>query len=181
MMNWEDLYRQSVGFVPAGNQALADERPIIYIDSEQQCLYLIDVEDSQTRNYRVSTAANGLGNQVGSNKTPYGVHRIKEKVGGGQQKGTIFKSREPTGKIFDPLDIRDEDEITSRILWLDGLELGINQGGDSDTHSRFIYIHGTSDEARIGLPVSIGCVRMSNDDVIDLFDEVLVNDLVIIR
>ena len=93
----------------------------------------------------------------------------------------IFKGREPTGRIFDPIDIREKDEITSRILWLDGLEPGVNQGGSSDTHSRFIYIHGTSEEVKVGRPVSIGCIRMSNDDVIDLFDEVLVNDLVVIR
>ena len=180
-MKWDNLYRQSVGLISPGNQALADQRPIIYIDSKQQALYLVDIEDDQTRSYRVSTAANGLGNQSGSRKTPFGIHRIKEKIGGGQQKGMIFKSREPTGRIFHPLDIREEDEITSRILWLDGLEPGINQGGSNDTHDRFIYIHGTSDEDRIGLPVSIGCIRMNNDDVIDLFDEVLVNDLVIIR
>lgn len=180
-MKWDDLYRQSVALIAPGNQALADQRPIIYIDSKQQTLYLVDIEDDHTRSYRVSTAANGLGNQTGSHKTPFGVHRIKEKIGGGQKKGMIFKSREPSGRIFDPLDIREEDEITSRILWLDGLEPGINRGGSNDTHSRFIYIHGSSDEDKIGFPVSIGCIRMNNDDVIDLFDEVLVNDLVIIR
>ena len=93
----------------------------------------------------------------------------------------IFKAREPTGRIFDPFDIREEDEITSRILWLDGMEPGVNQGGSNDTHGRYIYIHGTADENRIGQPVSIGCIRMTNDDVIALFDDVLVNDLVIIR
>ena len=180
-MKWDELYRQSVGLISAGNQTLADERPIIHIDSKQQTLHLVDIEEDRTRNYRVSTAASGLGNQAGSHKTPFGIHRIKEKIGGGQQKGMIFKSREPTGRIFDPLDIREEDEITSRILWLDGMEPGINQGGSNDTYSRYIYIHGTSDETRIGQPVSIGCIRMTNDDVIDLFDEVQVNDLVIIR
>jgi lipoprotein-anchoring transpeptidase ErfK/SrfK len=79
------------------------------------------------------------------------------------------------------LDIRDKDEITSRILWLDGLEEGVNRGGDNDTYSRYIYIHGTTDEKRIGQPVSAGCIRMTNDDVIELFDEVLVDDLVLIR
>lgn len=180
-MNWEELYRQVVKVIRPGSQALADERPIIYVDSEQQSLHLVEVDDSQTRVYRVSTAAKGLGNEAGSHKTPFGVHRIKEKIGGGEAKGMIFKAREPTGRIFDPLDIREDDEITSRILWLDGLEPGVNQGGSNDTHSRFIYIHGTSDEIKIGTPASIGCIRMGNDDVIDLFDEVLVNDLVVIR
>ena len=181
MIGWENLYRQSVDRIPSGNQAMADERPIVYVDSSAQLLYLVDIEDSLTRSYPVSTAANGIGNRAGSHKTPFGVHRIKEKIGGGQKKGMIFKGREATGRIFDPLDIREDDEITSRILWLDGLEKGVNHGGVYDTHSRFIYIHGTSDEAHIGRPVSIGCIRMKNDDVIELFDEVLVNDLVIIR
>ena len=79
------------------------------------------------------------------------------------------------------LDNREIDEITSRILWLDGLEEGINRGGPYDTFSRYIYIHGTSDEKRIGEPVSAGCIRMKNDDIVELFDEVLVNDLVIIK
>jgi lipoprotein-anchoring transpeptidase ErfK/SrfK len=75
----------------------------------------------------------------------------------------------------------DKDEITSRILWLDGLEEGINHGGVYDTFDRFIYIHGTSDEKRIGEPVSAGCIRMKNKDIIELFNEVLVDDLVLIR
>ncbi|MEM7565489.1 MAG: L,D-transpeptidase, partial [Pseudomonadota bacterium] len=79
------------------------------------------------------------------------------------------------------LDNRDKDEITSRILWLDGLEDGVNRGGVYDTYQRYIYIHGTSDEKRIGERVSHGCVRMKNHDVIELFEEVLVNDIVLIR
>ena len=93
----------------------------------------------------------------------------------------IFESREPIGKIATSLDKRDKDEITSRILWLDGLEQGTNHGGVYDTFSRFIYIHGTSDEKRIGEPVSAGCIRMKNDDIIELFDEALVDDIVLIR
>jgi lipoprotein-anchoring transpeptidase ErfK/SrfK len=78
-------------------------------------------------------------------------------------------------------DNREEDEITSRILWLEGVEQGFNRGGANDSFSRYIYIHGTSDEKRIGEPVSAGCIRMKNKDVIDLFDTVVVNDLVIIQ
>jgi len=180
-MRWADLHRQLVGLIQQGNTALADERPIIFIDTAQQILHRVDKDEDEGKTYRVSTAANGLGNRVGSHKTPSGIHRIKQKVGGGQPWGMIFKSREPTGRICDPNDISEDDEISSRILWLDGLETGVNQGGDCDTYSRFIYIHGTSDEIRIGQPVSIGCIRMKNDDVIELFDEVLVNDLVIIQ
>jgi lipoprotein-anchoring transpeptidase ErfK/SrfK len=93
----------------------------------------------------------------------------------------IFEARKPTGRIASSLDNREKDEITSRILWLDGLQEGINKGGVYDTYSRYIYIHGTSDEERIGEPVSAGCIRMKNDDVIELFDEVLVDDIVVIR
>ena len=180
-MQWNDLYRQTIELIPPGNQALADERPIIFIDSKQQSLSLVDIEARGTKSYMVSTSSNGLGNRVDSYKTPYGVHRIKEKIGGAQKKGMIYKGREPTGRISDRRDIQEQDEITSRILWLDGMERGVNQGKSVDTYSRYIYIHGTSDEERIGQPVSMGCIRMFNDDVIDLFDQVIVNDLVVIR
>ena len=93
----------------------------------------------------------------------------------------IFIGREATGVISEDTNNREEDEITSRILWLDGMEPGINQGRGYDTYSRYIYIHGTSDEQRLGQPVSHGCIRMKNEDVIELFDEVLVNDLVVIK
>ena len=101
--------------------------------------------------------------------------------GGGEPSGMIFQGREPVGQVARSLDNREKDEITSRILWLDGLEQGINRGGGNDTFARYIYIHGTSDEKRIGQPVSAGCIRMRNRDVIDLFNEVLVDDIVIIR
>lgn len=178
-MNWQALNRQVAALVP-GCSALADERPFLFIDSERQQLQLIDIDPSENRVYPVSTSAQGIGNRKDSHQTPHGVHRIKQKIGGGQPSGMIFKSREPTGDLFDVYNIGD-DEITSRILWLDGMEEGVNSGGIHDSYERYIYIHGTSDERRIGQPVSIGCVRMKNADVIELFDEVLVNDLVIIR
>lgn len=163
-----------------GNSALADERPIIYVDSAEQRLYWLDLDESCDRSYPVSTAANGIGNRQGSYMTPSGIHRIRQKVGGGQPRGMVFEAREATGRIARNLDNRDQDEITSRIMWLDGLEAGVNRDGECDTYARYIYIHGTTDERRIGQPVSAGCIRMYNDDVIELFDEVLVNDLVVI-
>ena len=179
-MEWHQLNRE-VAEKLSGNPALADERPFVYIDSAQQQLHLIDMEPANNRSYTVSTAANGLGNRLDSFKTPFGIHRIRQKIGGGEPKGMIFEAREPLGKIAGNLDNRDKDEITSRILWLDGLEEGVNRGGACDTFERYIYIHGTSDEKRIGQPVSAGCIRMRNDDVIELFNEVLVNDIVLIR
>ena len=179
-MDWHKLSREIADKLD-GNIALADERPIIYIDSRQQLLLWIDIEEENSNSYPISTAANGPGNRMDSFKTPFGIHRIRQKIGGGEVSGTIFESRESIGKVATSLDKRDKDEITSRILWLDGLEEGVNHGGVYDTFDRFIYIHGTSDEKRIGEPVSAGCIRMKNDDIIELFDEVLVDDLVLIR
>jgi lipoprotein-anchoring transpeptidase ErfK/SrfK len=179
-MLWRDLKSQVAGKL-GGNPALADERPFIYVDSMQQRLYWIDVDENNDRSYSISTAANGMGNRLDSNKTPFGIHRVREKIGGGEASGTIFEARKPSGKIAGNLDNREKDEITSRILWLDGLEEGINHGGVYDTFARYIYIHGTSDEKRIGKPVSAGCIRMKNSDVIELFDDVMVDDIVLIR
>lgn len=179
-MKWLDLKRE-VADQLNGNPALADERPIIFIDSRQQRLYRFDIEAENNCSYPISTAANGMGNRLDSFKTPIGTHRIRHKIGGGESRGTIFEARESTGRIASSLDNREKDEITSRILWLDGLQEGINRGGVYDTYSRYIYIHGTSDEKRIGEAVSAGCIRMKNDDVIELFDEVLVDDIVVIR
>jgi lipoprotein-anchoring transpeptidase ErfK/SrfK len=178
-MNWDELYRQ-VAVLLHGNPALADERPFLYVDSSTQQIHRIDMDENENCCYPVSTSIHGLGNRSDSQKTPTGVHRIREKIGGGQPAGMIFKSREATGNIFDQFDI-GEDDITSRILRLDGMEAGVNKDGVHDSYDRYIYIHGTSDEKRIGHPASIGCIRMNNADIIELFDEVLVNDLVIIR
>lgn len=180
MKRWLDINREVAPRLH-GNSALADQRPFIYIDSTRQQLHFVDIDEENNRSYRISTAENGMGNRIDSFKTPFGIHRIRKKIGGGQPRGMVFESREPCGRIARNLDNRDKDEITSRILWLDGLEEGVNQGGAYDTYERYIYIHGTSDEKRIGQPVSAGCIRMKNDDVIELFDEVLVNDLVLIR
>jgi len=179
-MHWQQISREIASRLQ-GSAALADERPIIVVDSVRQQLHWIDIEGELNRQYPISTAANGMGNRVDSFKTPFGIHRLRQKIGGGQPRGTVFEAREPCGRVADNLDNRDHDEITSRILWLDGLEPGFNQGGDCDTYSRYIYIHGTSDEKRIGEPVSAGCIRMNNDDVIELFENVLVNDLVLIK
>ncbi|TNF87556.1 MAG: L,D-transpeptidase [Gammaproteobacteria bacterium] len=179
-MLWQDINREMAARLP-GNPALADERPFIVVESTRQLLHWIDIDADKNRSYPVSTAANGMGNRIDSFKTPFGIHRVRQKIGGGAPCGMVFEARQPTGRVASNLDNREHDEITSRILWLDGLENGVNRGGDCDTYSRYIYIHGTSDEKRIGEPVSAGCIRMKNDDVIELFDEVLVNDLVLIR
>ena len=179
-MHWQDIKREVAASL-SGNHAADYERPFIVIDSVRQQLHWVDIESENNRSYPISTAARGMGNRVDSNMTPLGIHRVRQKIGGGQPRGMVFEARKPTGKIVRNLDNRDQDEITSRILWLDGMEQGVNRDGDCDTFSRYIYIHGTSDEKRIGEPVSAGCIRMKNDDVIALFEETLANDLVLIR
>jgi len=179
-MLWSELYSQVLDKLPAA-LALAYQRPIILIDATKQLLHCINNDGADTKTYSVSTAVNGLGNHVDSYKTPIGIHRIKQKIGVGEPLGMVFAAREATGQVSNKTDNREEDEITSRILWLDGMEQGFNKGGAHDSFSRYIYIHGTSDEKRIGEPVSAGCIRMKNVDVIDFFDTVMVNDLVIIQ
>ncbi len=132
----------------------------------------------------VSTARNGPGERYGSGCTPRGLHRIRLRIGHGCPSGTVFVGRRPTGEIWTPeLAARepDRDWILTRILWLTGAEPGFNRGGDCDTLRRFIYIHGTPDEAAIGTPVSHGCIRMRNDDILELFDRVERGTPVLIR
>lgn len=139
------------------------------------------------RDFRISTAANGVGEREGSGCTPRGRHRIREKIGSDAQAGTVFVGRKATGEIYsqDLAKLQpDRDWILSRILWLDGLEDGRNRGcddsGSVDSYRRYIYIHGTNEEDQLGSPVSHGCIRMANADVIALFDAVSVGDEVII-
>ena len=134
----------------------------------------------------VSTSKFGVGNQPGSYRTPIGLHRIAEKIGHGAPLNTAFKSRLPAEapSILDRQSniINDlgDDLIMSRILWLTGCEPSVNQGGDVDSHDRYIYIHGTNHEELIGTPASHGCVRMRCADVAELFELVEVNTPVFI-
>jgi len=134
--------------------------------------------------YPVSTARNGPGEQCGSGCTPRGWHRIRIKIGAGLPLNTVFVGRRPTGEIYDAeLAARypERDWILTRILWLTGLEPGLNQGGDHDTLRRFIYIHGCPDSAPMGQPLSHGCIRMRNRDLLELFEQVKAGDQVLIR
>ncbi|MCD2166446.1 L,D-transpeptidase [Comamonas koreensis] len=143
----------------------------IHVSVERQSLHLA-LANGVERHYDVSTAANGTGCETGSYCTPTGVHRIRLKIGEGCPKGAVFRRRRSTGEIFDPeLAERfpDRDWILTRILWLEGLQYGINRASSVDTLRRFIYIHGTADEHLIGRPVSHGCIRMRNDEIVDLF------------
>ncbi len=132
--------------------------------------------ESKVTTYTISTSRNPPSCVQDSNGTPDGLHRIAEKIGEDAPLGMVFKAREPTGDFY--WDLSGENLITTRILWLEGLEPGHNRGGDRDSKRRFIYIHGTNHEDRLGHPQSGGCVNMSNTDVIDLFNTVETGTLV---
>ena len=126
--------------------------------------------------YSISTSRFGIGNKVGSCKTPLGLHKICEKIGKGAPVGSIFKARKNTGEIakLDSENPYGDDLITTRIIRLNGLQDGVNKGDGIDSYKRYIWIHGTAEENRIGKPASHGCIRMRNDDIVELFDNVRV-------
>jgi hypothetical protein len=132
------------------------------------------------KSYVVSTSKRPPSNVKHSLGTPRGLHEIAERLGAGQPPGMVFKSRRPTGHHFSELPDAETNAnlITSRIFWLRGLEPGVNRGGDVDTYERYVYIHGTNHEDRLGEPLSAGCVLMRNLDVIELYEEVRNGDLV---
>jgi lipoprotein-anchoring transpeptidase ErfK/SrfK len=136
-----------------------------------QTLELFDDLGCVTRSYAISTSRFGPGTEPGSNKTPTGRFRIAEKHGHGQPLGMVFVSRVATGRYGTECD--EHDHVQTRILWLDGLD-----GDNANTFSRYIYIHGTNAESRLGAPASLGCVRMANADVVDLFERVPVGTAV---
>jgi len=131
-------------------------------------------DGEEVRSYPISSSRFGIGTEEGSMKTPLGNFRIAEKIGDGAAPGTIFKSRLPLGPD-DPLP-DTEDFVTTRILWLDGLD-----EDNANTRDRFIYIHGTKHENKMGIPDSHGCIRMRNADVVELFDLVDETTQVVIR
>ena len=133
---------------------------------------LVVQDDHVLKSYPCSTAAAGTGSREGSLQTPLGWHEIAEKIGEGLPAGAILRSRRWADEVWKASDASDEDLILSRILRLVGLEEGVNRGGDVDTWGRLIYIHGTNAEEELGRPVSHGCVRLSNNAVIELFDAV---------
>ena len=157
----------------------------VSLAAQQLSLYQTSDEgDILLHQFPISTARNGAGESDGSFCTPRGAHRIAEKIGEGAALFAVFKGRVATGETWTPqLDAEEpgRDWILSRILWLDGLEAGKNQGGNVDSHARYIYIHGTNEEDKIGTPVSHGCIRMRNADVVTLFDQVAVDTHVNIR
>lgn len=139
-----------------------------------QALRVYD-DEVLVKEYLVSTAKNGAGEIKGSEQTPRGLHVIRAKIGANQPINTVFVGRRSTGEIYSS-SLREmspgRDWILTRILWLSGLEPGKNRFGNVDTMRRYIYIHGVPDDVVMGVPGSHGCIRMRNNDVIDLFDRV---------
>ena len=138
-------------------------RILVHVPS--QTLDLLDDSGALLRRYACSTSMFGTGSEPGSNRTPKGKFRVAEKHGHDAPAGMIFRSRQPTGEIGRPED--GGDHVQTRILWLEGLD-----AANTNTKERYIYIHGTNAEHLLGTPASHGCVRLSNQDMIDLFETV---------
>ena len=140
--------------------------------AEQRLLFYPANAAKPLCDFLISTAKNGLGEVKGSFQTPRGLHRVCAKFGGGFPKNTVLRTRQPTGEYYSEslaAQYPERDWILSRILWLEGLEVGKNKGGDCDTRARYIYVHGVPDSCPMGVPESHGCIRMRNEDIITLY------------
>jgi lipoprotein-anchoring transpeptidase ErfK/SrfK len=168
---------------------LAEKYPSYYangvfvVDDSEQRMYWYK-NDKLVQKFTISTAANGLGSKPESNTTPAGAHRISTKIGKNAPRGAVFDKLQNTGeiaKIYTKPNYSATALVLSRILRLDGLEPGKNKGGSVDTFNRAIYFHGTNKEGNLGKRASHGCIRMKNDEVIELFSQVPVDTLVYIQ
>jgi len=145
----------------------------IEVSIADQSLWVRDRSGQVIRHFQVSTAKNGPGQLQDSGCTPLGQHYIRAHIGADLPTGAVLVGRRWTGEIYNQAlseQYPDRDWILSRILWLCGCQLGHNRGGSCDSMRRYIYIHGTPDTEPMGQPLSAGCIRMRNEDVIELFD-----------
>ena len=129
-------------------------------------------EGRLVKTYPVSTSKHGAGEVQGSHRTPRGRHVVRAKIGAGEPENAVFRGRRPTGEIYSAALAKahpERDWILTRILWLSGTEVGKNRLRQVDTMRRYIYIHGTPDTEPVGAPGSIGCIRMRNRDIVELF------------
>ncbi len=138
---------------------------VVHISSQKLSLF---ENGNFVKEFPCSTSRYGIGQTEGSNRTPLGLHCIAEKIGGGEPGGTVFNSRLVVGHTSQPEFAGAR--ITTRILWLDGLQPDFNRGGNVDSHHRYIYLHGTADQSSIGHPSSCGCIHLADADLIPLFD-----------
>jgi hypothetical protein len=154
---------------------IAPGRFILAVNVSGQTVSLFE-QDRLVKKFPCSTSRFGIGQIAGSNCTPLGLHRIAEKIGDGEPVGTVFRSRQIVGHTSQPEFAGAK--ITTRILWLEGLEPGFNRDGNVDSHQRYIYIHGTADQESIGEPASCGCIHLADADLLYLFDRLPVGTLV---
>jgi lipoprotein-anchoring transpeptidase ErfK/SrfK len=154
---------------------------IININLSTQIIELNDDQGELILGYSISSARNGSGQISGSYCTPLGKHIVRAKIGAGLPENTVFVGRRPTGERYTPellAHFPKRDWILTRILWLSGCEVGFNRLGNVDTMRRFIYIHGSPDSVQMGRPGSIGCIRMRNTDIVELFDRIAIGTTV---
>ena len=153
----------------------------VIVSAQTLTLY---ADERTLMSFPISTARKGVGEQNGSEQTPRGWHYIRAKIGADQLENTGFVGRRPTGEIYTPAlkaQAPERDWILTRILWLSGLEPGRNRLGTVDTMRRYIYIHGCPEDEPMGIPSSHGCIKMHNQDVMQLFDTVTVGTRVLIQ
>ena len=147
----------------------------LLVSVARQSMLLVDEAGVLIKEYPISTAKAGVGEISGSYQTPRGRHIIRAKIGAGQPENTVFVRRRPTGELWTP-ELAEQhpgrDWILTRILWLSGCEPGFNRLGERDTMRRYVYIHGSPDNAEMGKPGSHGCIRMRNADIVDLFEQI---------
>jgi len=178
------IFLSSRDYINANDQIEKPEFKVkILVDISEQRLYLKSGEQTLV-SYPISTSKYGEGSKENSFKTPLGNHVIKEKIGENAPINTIFISRINTknvATIENKPKNTENDYVTSRIMWLEGQENGVNKGPGIDSYERYIYIHGTHEEGLIGVKASHGCIRMFNVDVIDLYDRIYNGTKVIIR
>ena len=177
-----NIFAQTNIINEANNYLNSNLSELLFVSIKEQEMYHIK-KGKIIKSYIISTSEYGEGSNVGSNQTPLGLHKIKSKFGeetpiNGRMIGRVFYGE--IANIYTDKTRSEEDDITSRIFWLQGMEKGKNQGQGIDSYDRFIYIHGTSEEGRLGSPASHGCIRMKNKDVIDLYKIIEVGTLVLI-
>ena len=172
----EDIIRKVTNYIST------DYSELLFVSIDNQKMYHLK-DGAIVKKYIISSSEYGTGSEAGSNKTPLGLHKVKEKHGdnipiNGKMTGRVFYGDMAT--IYTDKTKSITDNVTSRIFWLEGLEKGKNKGEGIDSYKRYIYIHGTSEEGRLGTPASHGCIRMRNKDVIDLYKIIEVDTLVLI-
>jgi len=190
LLNLQIVNAQKNDYIPSGeiiSKKIEKKYPshtfsnFIYVDINKQKLFLLDNRVT-IKKYNISTSKRGLGNKSNSLQTPEGLHKIKSKYGQGVPIGGILDHRKFNGEIASiNLDTTSTaiDIICTRVIRIIGLEDGVNKGGEVDTYLRKIYLHGTNEEGLIGKESSHGCIRMKNQDIVDLFDRVKKDMLIV--